>query len=185
IALLLGFQTLCGHVYHTIGLLTGAFMLGLAGGGSWMSRRLRGVRQPLWVLAVIQLCIVSYAALLALALTGLVRWSVQPAGVILVQAVFCALMAASGFLVGAVFPLAGRAQLEARAERTKSGEEDVGGAAGTLYAADLVGACIGGLVASTVLIPVLGMMQACVVAAVLGVPTGVVVAVRAAKGRTG
>jgi spermidine synthase len=185
IALLLAFQALCGSVYHKIGLLTGAFMLGLAAGGSWMSRRLRGVRQPLWVLVVIQACIVGYAAVLAPQLVEALGASSRPGALIGVQILFPVLMAAAGSLVGAAFPLAGRAQLEAQAERAEGDGGDVGGAAGTLYAADLIGACGGGLVAGTVLVPVLGMAQACLVAAVVCVPGGCLVALRASMGRTG
>ncbi len=185
IALLLAFQALCGCVYHKIGLLTGAFMLGLAAGGSWMSRRLHAVQRPLWGLAIIQAGIVGYAAVLAPQLVEAVGSSSRPGALIGLQILFPVLMAAAGSLVGAAFPLAGRAQLEAQPERAEGDGADVGGAAGTLYAADLIGACGGGLVAGTVLVPVLGMAQACLVAAVACVLAGCLVALRAGMGRTG
>ncbi len=196
IALILTFQTLHGYIYHKIGLLTGAFMIGLGGGGLWMTRRLSRVRRPLRVLAAIQLCLVAYASLLGPALALLALWGSHPVTLVALQAVFLLLMAVTGFLVGAEFPLAGRLQLAARrpAEgaspvgRSGGGEDgdgDVGGAAGTLYAADLVGGCIGAVVVSAVLIPVLGLQQTCLVAALLNAPVTCLIALRVCVRRAG
>lgn len=188
IALILTFQTLHGYIYHKIGLLTGAFMIGLGGGGLWMTRRLSRVRHPLRVLAAIQLCLVAYASLLGPTLALLALWGSHPVTLVALQAVFLLLMAVTGFLVGAEFPLAGRLQLAARRGRSGDGEDgdgDVGGAAGTLYAADLVGGCIGAVVVSAVLIPVLGLQQTCLVAAVLNAPATCLIALRVCVRRAG
>jgi spermidine synthase len=174
VALLLAFQTVYGSVYHKIGLLTGAFMLGLAGGGVYMTRALPRVERPLLALAQAQLSVALYAALLAPGLAVLLRWSGHPAALGVLQIVFPLLTVMAGLLVGAAFPLAGKAQLEAQGED----RAEAGGAAGTLYAADLIGACVAGVLASTVLVPVLGMGDACLAAAVLCGPLGSAIVLR-------
>ena len=67
-------------------------------------------------------------------------------------------------LVGMEFPVASQAEAD-------------GGAAtaGRLYAADLVGACLGAWLASTLLIPLLGVTLVCALTAVLNAVAGVVV----------
>ena len=67
--------------------------------------------------------------------------------------------ALAGFLVGSQFPLASRMWIK--------GRQAVGGTAGLLYACDLAGAFVGSVVVSVVLIPVLGMLETCLLAAVL------------------
>ena len=67
-------------------------------------------------------------------------------------------------VVGMEFPVASRAELTGGAA-----------AAGRLYAADLVGACLGAWLASTLLIPLLGVTLVCVLTAVLNAVAGVVV----------
>ncbi len=65
----------------------------------------------------------------------------------------------AGFLVGSQFPLANKIWLAVR--------KDSSGTAGILYASDLAGAFLGSIVVSVVLIPVLGIAQTCLLAAVL------------------
>jgi predicted membrane-bound spermidine synthase len=67
--------------------------------------------------------------------------------------------ALAGFLVGSQFPLANRTWLK--------GREAMGGTAGLLYACDLVGAFVGAVAVSVVLIPVLGILETCLLAAAL------------------
>ena len=67
--------------------------------------------------------------------------------------------AVAGFLVGAQFPVANRVLFKDR--------EVLGGTAGVLYASDLVGAFLGSIVVSVVLIPVLGILETCLLAAIL------------------
>ena len=77
--------------------------------------------------------------------------------------------ALAGFLVGSQFPLANRMWLK--------GRETLRGTAGVLYACDLVGAFLGSIVVSVILIPVLGILETCLLAATLKLGSLLLVAV--------
>jgi spermidine synthase len=66
-----------------------------------------------------------------------------------------------GGLTGLVFPTA-VACLRAR-------QEEAGRVAARLYGADLAGACLGAVLASVLLVPVLGIVQTCLVVGLVGV----------------
>ena len=147
IVLLLGVQIACGALYRQLGVIVAAFMAGLTV-GAWVSRQ-----WPVGRLAGLAFGVAVVAALIpaVLQFTG---------NLPVIVAVTFALAAA----VGMEFPVASRAN-------------PAGGAAtaGRLYAADLVGACLGAWLASTLLIPLLGVTLVCVLTAVLNGVAGVVV----------
>jgi len=149
IACIIAFQAVYGYVYYRVSLLVTAFMAGLAGGGIVGTARLR--RDSLVVerfkLVVAALALLPPLTLVVLrllpsmqatALTRLVGQSVLPL-----------LLLLTGALDGYQFPLANHlfARAGVRVERT----------AGTMYALDLAGACVGAAAAAAVLIPVLGL----------------------------
>ncbi len=141
VLLILAFQSLHGHVYQLIGVLLAAFMGGAAAGARCVSRHRdsagRLFRRLEWALVAFTLLLVP-GFLLARAVAPMT-------GVL--PAVFSLACAALGLAVGAQFVL-GLGWL--------AGERDSAGVAAALYGADLVGGCLGGLLAGTVLIPVLG-----------------------------
>jgi spermidine synthase len=172
------FQTLYGYVYHWIGLLITAFMAGLSLGGLLMTRRLAAppILSPALALSRVEGCrgdrggerstllklelaIVLYWALLPIALSTLYSRITHPLVFTSIQGILLFLNALAGFLVGSQFPLANRMWLK--------GREDSRGTAGVLYACDLVGAFLGSIVVSVVLIPVLGILETCLLAAAL------------------
>jgi spermidine synthase len=103
--------------------------------------------------------LVLYWALLPLLLVALHSGISHPLVFASTQGVLTALNALAGFLVGLQFPLANRIWMESRGDRK--------GAAGALYAWDLVGAFWGAIVVSVILIPVLGLLETCFLAAML------------------
>ena len=142
VLLILAFQSLHGHVYQLIGILLAAFMGGAAAGARWASARQasdagRLFRKLEWALA-------AFALLLAPGF-WLARGIGTTPGVL--PTIFPLVCAALGLAVGAQFTLG---------LRWLAGERDPASLAGLLYAADLAGGCIGGLLAGTVLLPVLG-----------------------------
>ena len=147
IVLLLGVQIACGALYQQLGVIVAAFMAGLAV-GAWLARQ-----WPARRLAGLAFGVAVVAAVIPAVL--------QYAGQLpVIVAVTFALAA----VVGMEFPVASRAELTGGAA-----------AAGRLYAADLVGACLGAWLASTLLIPLLGVTLVCVLTAVLNAVAGVVV----------
>jgi len=153
LVIIFAFQALYGYVYHRIGLLIPAFMAGLSLGGLLMTSRLDRIERERPLLVRLELAVLLYVALLPLALMGLFASSDQPWVFAAVQPLLLILNALGGFLVGLEFPLANKMYLKRR--------EGVTETAGVLYAADLLGAFVGSLGISVVLLPVLGVLETC------------------------
>ncbi|MEA2037683.1 MAG: hypothetical protein U9O94_09305, partial [Nanoarchaeota archaeon] len=68
-------------------------------------------------------------------------------------------------LVGMEFPLASKLFFK----------DKVGETAGKLYNADLVGACLGALLVSALLIPILGIFKVCFLVGILNLVSGLIV----------
>jgi spermidine synthase len=111
--------------------------------------------------------VLAYSILVPVVLVAFHSHLSQPAIFTLVQVVILILSLVSGILVGAEFPLANKIYLR--------GAGHVGEVAGALYACDLLGAWVGALIVSIWLIPVLGIINACVLIACLKVSSLVLV----------
>jgi spermidine synthase len=159
LVIIFAFQSLYGHVYHWIGLLLTAFMAGLAIGGLLMNRRFAGSQRDRSTFLRLEVALVLFWILLPLILSSLYTRITDPALFKSVQVVLFLLNALAGFLVGAQFPLANRLWLRGR--ETRQGRE------GMLYASDLVGAFLGSILVSVLLVPVLGILETCLLAAIL------------------
>jgi len=168
IVLLLAFQVLCGSVYHQVGIIVTVFMVGLAGGAMLANHRnrLEGVdvnsegsgRRRLTVLAI---ALAVFAVLLPGLLPLLNRSNAVEASLFVVKAAIVCLTLLLAAIVGMQFPLATRLQ----SNRMVAG-------ASQLYTADFVGAFLGALLASTLLIPIIGVLGVCLVTAGLNVLAG-------------
>jgi spermidine synthase len=168
--IIFAFQSLYGYVYHWIGLLITAFMAGLSLGGLTMTRRLASSRLAApcaggrsggeWrTLLRLEVALVLFWVLLPIVLAALYTRLAHPLVSSSIQAMLFLLNAAAGFLVGAQFPLANRIWLK--------GRESQAGTTGVLYASDLVGAFLAAVLVSVILVPVLGIVETCVLVAVL------------------
>ncbi len=145
IVILLSYQILHGTVYTGIGLIVASFMFGLAAGSFAANRLVErggpiGKAALLWLEAAILLFTLLY--LLALAFGR----------EFLTEATFALLTAVIGALTGAEFPVA-----------SKLTGAPPGEAAGSLYAADLLGAGLGAAAASLLLIPMAGIYTTCLI----------------------
>jgi spermidine synthase len=160
VVLLLAFQVLCGSVYHQVGVIVTVFMAGLAL-GAWMANRPSdsGLRS----LSVLAVLIAAYAALLPLLLPVLNRLGGSAASLALVKAIIALLTLALAVLVGMQFPLANRLEFDGTAA-----------GAARLYTADFVGACLGALLACTLLIPLIGVTGVCLLTVLLNIVGAVV-----------
>ncbi len=150
--LLLGFQILCGSVYHQVGVIVTVFMLGLALGAWWANRRLgaggaMGDRRALRRSAV---ALGLYGLSLPLLLPRLAQATEAGPPLPLIKFFIALLTLILAAAVGLQFPLAGRIEGGGTA-----------GVAARLYTADFMGACLGALLASTWLIPLLGVNGVC------------------------
>jgi len=167
VVLLLAFQVLCGSVYHQVGVIVTLFMTGLAIGAFVTHRRMpRAGKTSLMLLAF---AIAAYALLLPLLLPMLNRMGGTAASLFMVKTVIGVLTLILATLAGMQFPLANRLEFD-------------GGVSGAsrLYTADFVGAFLGALLASTLLIPLIGVAGVCLLAAALNLLGGVMMRFRKA-----
>jgi spermidine synthase len=209
IVLLLAFQVLCGSVYHQVGIIVTVFMVGLALGALWANRpsvssfgmaslgarssafRRPGTTEPpeggtpnpaaaarserapctkqAQYLRCLAFAIAGYAILLAFLLPLLNQAGDMAASLLFIKAVIALLTLILAALVGMQFPLANRLEFDG----TVAG-------ASRLYTADFVGAFLGALLASTLLIPLIGVTGVCLLTAALNILGGVMIQLRKA-----
>ncbi|HUT94783.1 MAG TPA: hypothetical protein VMY37_35325 [Thermoguttaceae bacterium] len=162
VVLLVAFQILYGCVYHRVGLIVTMFMLGLGIGSAMMNRML--ARRSRRDLAGLEFAVAAYAACLPLVLILLGRIGSAAAAAVASQVAVPLLALVLAVLVGLEFPLAGKADFHT-----------VSSTAARLYTADYLGAALGALLVSTLLIPVMGVVAVCLFVAGLNVLSGVVV----------
>ncbi len=187
VVLLLAFQVLCGSVYYQVGVIVTLFMVGLAVGAAVSNRKcsaLYAMANPAGSSSAVDVTVSGSSAqdahqacyahaiargrqwlvLLALGicvlgavLPFLLKWLVSVAqidgGEVVVQGTIGLCVSLLGGLVGAQFPLA---------NWIESGGTS---AASKLFTADFIGAFMGALVVSTLLIPVFGVVTSCIATA--------------------
>ncbi len=155
VILLFGFQVFQGYVFYAIGILVAVFMAGLAAGSFTGSRLVRGEAAP----GRFFLACEALLTALALALAPVLLLPFLP-GTIL-NAAIGFLLFLTGFVTGCEFPLAAACYGSGRDLRRTS--RPMAGAAGTIYALDLFGGWLGGLLGAFLLFPVLGVYGSCIV----------------------
>jgi spermidine synthase len=149
------FQIIYGYVYQYIGLIIASFMAGLALGGWVATRTPRSARDARRSVVRLEIALVVYWAALPSLFAALALARIAP----LVTPMLLLLNVVGGLLVGLQFPLSSQLHLAARGA--------VSHTAGTLYAADLVGAFLGAIGVGIALLPVLGVAGTCLFVVVL------------------
>jgi spermidine synthase len=157
IVLLLAFQVLCGSVYHQLGIIVTVFMAGLACGAMIANSAAPTAKH----LALLALAIAAYAILLAFLLPLFNGLGGTAASLLFIKAAIALLALILAALVGMQFPLANRLEFDG----TVAG-------ASRLYTADFIGAFLGALLASTLLIPLIGVTGVCLLTAALNLAGG-------------
>ncbi len=181
LGLIFAFQILYGYVYHWIGLLITAFMVGVAVGSLRMTSFLERIERDFISFIRLELAIILFSGILPLIFLKFSPYLI----------VFLILSFISGLLVGAEFPLANKLQLHPHPSlphqgggskpfsssplegvhppdyRRGEGRSTLSGTAGTLYASDLLGGWIGGILGGVVLLSVLGLFGTCMVVVTL------------------
>ncbi len=147
--IILYYQGKCGVLYQNLGILLMVFMAGLCAGAFIMDKYFSPECQGRFRNTAAMLFL-SFTVLNILFLT-LIRFSL-PAGI----TVMSAFLFVTGLLVAAIFSLAGFGE---KADPTRC--------ISPLYAADLVGGCLGALLATLILIPFWGMQRSAGILALL------------------
>jgi len=159
-ALLLGFQVLYGSLYRQMGLIVTLFMIGLAAGAA-LGTRLRpaGDARRLGLLAA---AVAGLALLIPPTLAVLNAPRFEGVDTSAAQAVIPLWTLLLGALTGAAFPLAARATAT-----------DSPGAASEIFTADFIGAALGALLVSMLLIPLMGLFWTCAATAALNLAAAI------------
>ncbi|MFH1597303.1 MAG: hypothetical protein ABIG94_13245 [Pseudomonadota bacterium] len=194
VLVLILYQIRFGYLYRQLGMLIAAFMVGMAAGGAagtrWAGRCRgaggagdvrggRGGRGGMRLVAALQGGLAGLAVFLALWLSlgfsypwtapWTAPWS-APWTEYLVQAAYFLVLGAGGFAGGAIFALS--AALWAQEQPGPGGGGGDVGAGGFLYAADLLGATLGTLGVSLLVLPVWGILPALYLIAALHAGAG-------------
>jgi spermidine synthase len=159
LVLIFAFQSLYGYVYHWIGLFITAFMAGIGLGGYLMTRRLNRIVNTRRILLVLEVSLLIYWVAVPALLFWLFTGYTNSVVLSIAQVVLLLLNTVAGLLVGAQFPLANEML-------SREGEVEKG-SVGFLYASDLFGAFLGSIIVSVVMLPVLGIINTCLLAALL------------------
>jgi len=156
VLIILGFQAIYGYAYYQLALIMSGFMIGLML-GSWRSLQSIKARKSGFKNFVSFQIILTCYPILTLAVLIILSKIFLP--VLAIQIIFLLLIIGTGFIGGYQFPLANHLIFH--------GQERIERVGGRLYALDLSGSVIGALIASTLLIPILGLGYTCVVFSVL------------------
>jgi spermidine synthase len=164
ILVLVLYQIRLGSLYQQLGMLIAAFMAGMAAGSAAGSRWTGRPRSGLRLLAGLQGGLAVLAASLALWLQGGV--SLEPCGSeFWTRAGYVMVLVVAGVGGGGIFALSGALWHEIQPEAR--------GQSGKLYAVDLLGATLGTLGISLLVLPVWGILPALWLVAFLHAGAGV------------
>jgi len=159
IIVILAFQFLYGNMYYRIGLILTSFMIGLVLGAYFINKVLERIDEKTLYLKT-QIFICAYPLILPIIFIHIAKINItRPDIGGVLQLSFAFLPIIAGFLGGVQFPLANKICLK--------GYEDVGKTTGILYGVDLFGACVGGILIGLLFVPVLGIIQTCVLLSVI------------------
>jgi spermidine synthase len=158
LVVILAFQSIYGYLYYKIGFILTFFMIGLVAGSAVINRQLERIRDERSLYIKTQMVICIYPLILPLMLGLASKTSAANQSF---EMIFAFLPMIAGFLGGFQFPLANKICLKTA--------KNAGRTTGLLYGVDLFGACIGGLLIGLFFIPVLGIIQTCVLLSVINV----------------
>ena len=161
LVVILAFQSIYGHLYQWIGLLIAGFMAGMGSGALLMTRAMAGIRRGHRVFCWLEGILLGFVVASACGLVGLHGLFLERTMMTeLPKVVLFCINVVAGVLVGSEFPLANREAVR----HVPVGVSIVGG---RFYALDLVGAWLGTLLVSVLLVPLIGLANTLLFAAAL------------------
>lgn len=147
--LIFAYQIFYGYLYQKISILTAVFMAGIAAGSFLLVSGMGKIKKSMSALIILE----ALLALFSLALGAIIPafdvfWSCP-------ALILYGLLFVLGLLMGVEFPLAGRLCLE--------DNPALGGVSGLLYASDLIGGWLSGILTGVAFLPLLGFFDTCLV----------------------
>jgi len=174
--LILAFQSFYGYLYYQITFLISSFMIGLAWGSLFMTRRLKNSSNDLRDIIKVELGIIVFCITVGLILLMLNRFLTVEAIFEKFKSLFPVLCILCGGLVGLEFPLVNKIRLTPLEKTNGVREYSLTGltdktrlsrVGGSVYAWDLLGSWVSALSVSIVLIPLFGIIQTIVLVVLL------------------
>ncbi len=167
LTLIFTFQVIYGYVFAWLGLLVTSFMAGATCGAMTITSVLQWIKNDLKFFKKMELTIICFSLGLPFIFLILQPYLDNPVVFPFLKILFLVLSFISGALIGAEFPLANKIYLRDGTNLSRT--------AGLLYASDLLGGWLGGVVGAVVLLPVLGLLGTCIVIALLKISSLIVV----------
>jgi spermidine synthase len=168
LVVIFAFQSIYGYVFSWMGMLVAAFMAGAAAGAVLLTRALERAMEGAKLFLMTEIALIAVSVVLPLVFWLASGLSGTPRSQDALKVLFLLISFLCGLLTGAQFPLANKLHLE------RSGS--VSSTAGLLYAYDLFGGWVGGIVGGVALLPVLGLTGACVTVGLLKLASLIVIA---------
>jgi spermidine synthase len=155
IIVILAFQFLYGYMYYRIGAILTSFMIGLVMGSFFINRLLGRIKNEISLYLKTQFFICLYPLILPFLFSYIARINLtDPYIGNRLQLSFVLLPIVAGFMGGFQFPLANKIALKNSQRKAKT--------TGLLYSTDLLGSCIGGLLIGMIFVPILGIIESCI-----------------------
>ena len=166
--IIFAFQSIYGYLFSWIGILVASFMAGAACGALLITTVLGRIKNYLRLFKLIELAIICFSIAFPFVFLAMPAYTGDNGVFFLFNILFLGLSFVSGFLTGSQFPLANKLYLERSGNLSQT--------AGSLYAADLLGGWLGGIVGAVVLLPVLGLTGTCLTVGLLKLTSLTVIA---------
>jgi len=162
LAIIFSFQTIYGYLYYQIGLLVTAFMVGIAVTSHIMNRRMVSIKKDSRLFILSELWIIAFSLILPFVFSIPSRHLEKTPVYLLLYGIFFMMAFLAGTSIGLQFPLATKIYLNLSPNRVS-----LGGTAGLLYGADLLGGFFGGLLGGVLFLPILGLRETCLTVALI------------------
>ncbi|MBW2466685.1 MAG: spermine synthase [Deltaproteobacteria bacterium] len=162
------FQSIYGYVFSWIGILVASFMAGAACGAMIITTALARIKNCLKFFIKIELAIICFAIAFPLVFHAAQAHLGGLDFFFIFRMIFLVISFISGLLTGSQFPLANQLYLQSSKSLSRT--------AGLLYASDLLGGWLGGILGAVVLLPVLGLTGTCITVGLLKLTSFTVIA---------
>jgi spermidine synthase len=157
LVIIFAFQAIFGYVFYWIGVLVSAFMAGAALAALRIARLLPAIKNPDRMFLKLDAAVLMICAILPIILIVLHAHTFRLLPVVSAKGAFVLMSFACGVLVGAQYPLA--------CHIVKSRGKGEGGTVGLLYGLDLFGGWAGGIIGGLFLLPIMGVVNVCLILA--------------------
>lgn len=162
VIIILAFQFIYGYMYYQLGFILTSFMIGLTLGSFVATSSMERIEDERHLYIKTQAWLSIYPFILAIILAFIAKVNqVKPGIGNIFQLAFVIMPVLGGFIGAFQFILANKIWLK--------DSRDVGKTTGLLYGVDLLGSCAGGLIVGIILIPILGIIQTCVLLGVINI----------------